>query len=214
MPRKSSPHIVRPSGIESNPNETAFFWKCNASGQVTFADPIRFKEIVEKYGSEENLFKTYVLRSAQKYLDAGYAVEQIRALSVKHGGKLPRFSETESIPNAVVSPVIAVRTVKKAATSADVGTPVPSDRIELPKPVVYPWSANPDYFKSPPRPFDVAEESKTTCIYPNHHLDTECHGCPVYDQCRCELKLGEAAWKNPVKRNQVVKKAINSFNVD
>ena len=94
MPRKAEPRIKRPSGIETSANGKYYYWKCNVSGLETFAPEERFKEVVAKYGSEEKLFKTYVLRPVQKYIDNGFDAEYIKSLIKANKGKLPPKDET------------------------------------------------------------------------------------------------------------------------
>lgn len=209
---KTSNRLTRPSGIQTSANGNVYFWRCTVSDQETFADKDRFAEIILKYESEDNLFKTFVLRPVQKYVSAGYTSEQIKKFIEDNAGKLPPLP-VEKSEFLVEAPVVKEPHKESFLQNSAIES-VASGSYEEPKIKVYAWSGNPDYFKSAPRAFDVSEESKTACIYPNHHLDTDCHGCPVYDLCQCKLKLGEAAWKNPIKRNVVVKKAINSFNVD
>lgn len=178
MARKAQPRIVRPSGIEVSANGNYYYWKCIVSGKETFAPEERFNDVVKKYGSEEKLFKEYILRPVQKYIDAGFDSDTIKSIILANEGELP-ILETFKNPSIKV------------------------DKIELtvqpeqPKVQYFPWSGNPDYFRSPPSPFNIEAETKNSCIYPNRNLDDQCHGCPVYEQCRSSAKYSPEDMKKP-----------------
>lgn len=190
MARKASPRIIRPSGIEQSANGNYYYWKCNVSGKETFAPEDRFKDVVKKYGSEENLFKEYVLRSVKNYVDAGFDNETIKSIMEANDGELPKLDEDK---------IKSIKVAKKELVQP-----------EPPKPLILPWTGNPDYFKSPPSPFNVEEESKSACIYPNRNLDDQCFGCSVYDKCNASVKYTKEQMKKP--REQVKIKQIKSFD--
>lgn len=210
MARKASPRITRPSGVETSSNGKYFYWYCNVSGQETFAPEPRFKDVVKKYGSEENLFKTFVLRPVQKYVDAGFDAEMIKEIIKSNSGKLPSIDKKpfkdKSLKNERKQRLKRFSTA--TVQSIEMNSSGNYEEVKVP---VFPWSGNPDYFKSPTKPFNVAEESKTTCLYPNKNLNDACYGCPVYDLCQCSAKLGESDWKN-TKRNEVKTKKLESFS--
>ncbi len=206
MPRKAQPRIVRPSGIEQSANGKYFYWKCNISGLQTFADEARFKDVVEKYGCEEKLFKTYVLRPAKKYADAGFDAQTIKEIAKKHGGKLPSLDKAQ----ADKTPVKSKKGPKKGISEAD---EVKISVVEVEPVKVYVWSGNPDYFKSPAVSLPVGEVTKTACLYPNRQLDNDCRGCSIYAECACPAKFSEEDWKKPSKRGQVKITPIAAFDV-
>lgn len=210
MARKASPRITRPSGVETSSNGKYFYWYCNISGQETFAPEPRFKDVVKKYGSEEKLFKTFVLRPVQKYVDAGFDAEMIKEIIKSNSGKLPSIDKKpfkdKSLKNERKQRLKRFSTA--TVQSLEMNSSGNYEEVKVP---VFPWSGNPDYFKSPTKPFNVAEESKTACLYPNKNLNDACYGCPVYDLCQCSAKLGESDWKN-TKRNEVKTKKLESFS--
>ena len=163
MARKSIARIVRASGIETSGNGKYFYWKCIVSGQETFAPEPRFKDVVKKYGSEEKLFKTYVLRPVQKYVDAGWDADSIIAILKENDGKLPALDNKPAKPTKASKnlPVCEVELVKQP---------------EQPKVLIFPWSGNPDYFKSPHVPLNFENETKNSCVYPNRNLNDRCYG--------------------------------------
>ena len=209
MPRKAQPRITRPSGIQTSANGKYYYWCCTVSGLETFADEPRFKDIVKKFGSEEKLFKTYVLRPVKKYLDAGFDAETIKQIAVKNDGKLPSLDD-QTPPNKV-----AVKPSKQPTKGTEQLAVGKVEAVEhVPEPIkVYPWSGNPDFFKSTPSPVAVSEITKEVCLYPNRQLDNDCHGCSIYTQCACPSKFSEEDWKKPNKRNQVKITPIKVFDV-
>ena len=167
-------------------------------------------DVVKKYGSEENLFKTFVLRPVQKYVDAGFDAEMIKEIIKSNSGKLPSIDKKpfkdKSLKNERKPRLKRFSTT--TVQSIEMNSNGNYEEVKVP---VFPWSGNPDYFRSPTKPFNVAEESKTACLYPNKNLNDACYGCPVYDLCQCSAKLGESDWKN-TKRNEVKTKKLESFS--
>lgn len=210
MARKASIRITRPSGVETSANGKYFYWYCTVSGQETFAPEPRFKDVVKKYGSEEKLFKTFVLRPVQKYVDADFDAETIKEIIKNNGGKLPSIDKKPFKDKSLKNE--RKRRLKRFSTttipSLEMNSQGNYEEVKVP---VFPWTGNPDYFKSPTKPFNVAEESKTACLYPNKNLNDACYGCPVYSVCQCSAKLGPADWKN-TKRNEVKTKKLESFS--
>jgi hypothetical protein len=210
MARKASPRITRPSGVETSSNGKYFYWYCTVSGQETFAPEPRFNEVVKKYGSEEKLFKTFVLRPVQKYVDSGFDAETIKEIIKNNDGKLPPLDKKPFKDKSLKNE--RKQRLKRFSTTTVQSIEMNSDgNYEEVKVPVFPWSGNPDYFKSAPSVFNVADESKTACIYPNRQLNDACYGCTVYSVCQCSAKLGEADWKN-TKRNEVKTKKLESFS--
>lgn len=74
----------------------------------------------------------------------------------------------------------------------------------------FPWTGNPDYFKSAPTPLSVGEMTKEACAYPNRHLDDQCYGCSIYDLCQCSLKYSKEDMKKPVEKIKI--KQLRSFD--
>ena len=199
MPRKSIARIVRPSGIETSGNGKYFYWKCIVSGQETFAPEPRFKDVVKKYGTEEKLFKNYVLRPVQKYVDAGWDSDSILAILKSNDGKLPALNNK------------AAKAVKKSKTSKN----LPVCEVEMvkqpeqPKVLIFPWSGNPDYFKSPHVPLNFENETKNSCVYPNRNLNDRCFGCSIYDVCQSSVKYSLDDMKKTTSSAKVAK--LKSF---
>jgi hypothetical protein len=212
MARKAIPRIKRPSGIEVSANGNYYYWNCNVSGLETFAPEARFKEVVAKYGSEEKLFKTYVLRPVQKYVDAGFDADYIKKLIVANDGKLPSMDGKAKERKQALKKPRKQRLKKFAVGEVVIHQTNDTGSLEEVKQKVYPWTGNPDYFKSEPVPFDAALESGDTCFYPNRNLTDMCYGCAIYDKCKCHLKMGEADWKNPKKRTETKVKALNCWD--
>lgn len=188
MPRKASPRITRPSGIEVSANGNYYYWKCNVSGKETFAPEPRFKDVVKKYGSEEKLFKEYVLRPVQKYVDAGFDAETIKDIMANNNGELPSLE---------VKQVKEKKEKRRSVKNLSVGEIEVSGLPDEPKVLIFPWSGNPDYFRSPPSVLSVEAETKNSCVYPNRNLDDQCFGCSIYEQCQSSAKFSLEDMKKP-----------------
>jgi hypothetical protein len=199
MPRKSIARIVRPSGIETSGNGKYFYWKCIVSGQETFAPEPRFKDVVKKYGTEEKLFKNYVLRPVQKYVDAGWDSDSIIAILKANDGKLPALNNK------------AAKAVKKSKASKNLSVCEVElvKQPEQPKVLIFPWSGNPDYFKSPHVPLNFENETKNSCVYPNRNLNDRCFGCSIYDVCQSSVKYSLLDMHKKISAGKVAK--LKSF---
>ena len=214
MARKAQPRNTLPSGIEVSANGNYYYWKCTISGQETFATADRFKEIIAKYGSEANLVKTYVLRSVQKYVAAGFDSKYVKDL-IKHAkdGKLPAFDanlkERKKALKTGKKP--RQKRLKKFATGEEnAQAQTKSGSFEEVKQKVYPWSGNPDYFKGTPVPLSIEDETKSSCMYPQRYLDDLCAGCSVFDRCQSALKITEEARRIGKAKKEAPKvKALN-----
>lgn len=212
MPRKAQPRKTRPSGIQTSANGKYFYWKCNVSGLETFADEKRFKDVVKNYGSEEKLFKTYVLRPAKKYVEAGFSPESIKEIASRNNGKLPDLDAASKARKAAMPKKPRKKRLGQFAVETVEVKDAVTGSAETVK--VYPWTGNPDYFKGTGTSAVAVEEaSKDICFYPNRNLDDDCRNCPVYDKCVCPAKFSEEDWKKPRKRDEVKITPIKSFDV-
>lgn len=206
MPRKAQTRIKRPSGVEQSANGKYYYWRCNISGLETFADEKRFKEVVANYGSESKLVKEYVLRPAQKYIDAGFTAEYVRDLAKRSGGKkLPRIDAAEKERKKEIKKLKGKRGRKPKLKQFVVAKEVVEQTnaegvVEEVVQKIYPWTGNPDYFKSTPTVLSVEQTTKDTCLFPNYHLDERCEGCPVFALCQCELKISDEERYDPKHR--------------
>jgi len=158
------------------------------TGCSTFAPIEYFKKILQnKYGNDVIRFtKEYITRETKKYLDAGYTVEQIKDIASKSKkNKLPKINvKPKKHPNM---PKKERR--KRLASHAESTTVVINEEGKEEKVRTYPWTGNPDYFRSDgPAYTDLAEISKEACLRPDIHLNEKCDGCPHYDICLCPLK--------------------------
>lgn len=207
MPTKLGKNqYVRPSGIVASKDDKYFYWNCSISGTATFANAERFKKVVEKYGSEEILFKTFVCRDTKKLLEKGFTEEQIRN-AAQNGKNL-----MDELPTNI--PVVNEKKPRAPKIKIEVDSPktveAEPEQIapKIEEKVVYPWSGNSDYFKSPAAPFNIEEDTKDTCMYSNRYINDMCHSCSIYDKCQFVRKYTAEDWKKPVKRDEVVVKAI------
>ena len=155
------------------------------TGHRTFAPIEYFKNTVEKKygGNVEKFVKEYVTRETKKYLAAGYTREQIKDIASKcKNFKLPKIAskakKDERVPRKE-------RKKRMVATSSETITNSNGDQEVI---KIYPWSGNPDYFRSAPTPVDMAEATKTACWRPDIFLDEECYGCPHYNVCQSDMK--------------------------
>ena len=205
MPRKSTPRIVRASGIETSGNGMYFYWKCNVSGKETFAPEDRFNDVVKKYGSEEKLFKNYVLRPVQKYVDAGWDADAIKAIMNANEGDLPRLE-------GKTKPTHAPKGKRgRKPNKTTLALKVVTESGVVVESSVYPWTNNPDYFKSTHVPVSIEELTKNACAYPNRNLNDRCFGCSVYDVCQSTAKYSLEDMKKKTSSSKITK--LESFNV-
>lgn len=201
--------VLRPSGIVASKDGKYFYWWCTVSGIATFASAERFKTVVERYGSEEKLVKEFVSRPAQKYLDADFTAEQIRGMVIKGklgplGGKPKKIEKVKKVKKATLK-TFAVAKIEVAVTTG-------TGSIEIQNVPVYPWSGNPDYFKSTGTPpLSVEEATKDSCALPNRYLDDECRNCPLYDRCTFKGKFTAEDWKKPRSKAGPIVKVISSW---
>ena len=153
------------------------------TGHKTFAPIEYFKSMVQnKYGgSVERFIKEYVTRETKKYLQSGYTKEQVKEIASKcKNFKLPKIAKPKKDPRVPKKE----RKIKLASTSET----VTSENGQQETIKYYPWTGNPDYFKSPHTPVDMTEATKTACWRPDIYLDDECFGCPHYNICQNDMK--------------------------
>lgn len=155
------------------------------TGHRTFAPVEYFKKMLEsRYGNSIDRFvKEYITRETKKYLAAGYTKEQIKEIASKcKNFKLPKIAskpkKDERVPRKE-------RKKRMTATSSETITNSNGEQETI---KIYPWTNNPDYFRSAPTPMDMAEATKTACWRPDVFLDEECYGCPYYEICQNDMK--------------------------
>lgn len=200
----SSKQYLRPSGIVASKDGKYYYWKCSISGTPTFSNAERFVKVVAQYGSEENLFKTFVCRDAKKLQKAGFTDEQIKQSFVEGKNLLDELPKKVKVEN-----VRKPRVVKVVEEKVEVLQVVEDDLPKEVERIIYPWTNDPNYFTSPPTPLNIEETTAESCMYPNRYLDNACQGCSVYAQCKCSIKCTEDDWKSGKKKyEQPVKKAI------
>jgi hypothetical protein len=199
-----------PSGVIATKNRKYFYWSCSKTGLMTFANAERFAKVVASYGSEEELVSQFVAAPVKKYLAEGWDVEAIKGIISANKGKLPPIGGKKVKAEKVKK---VRKTSLKSFAMASLTVPVQqaSGSFEAEKKPVYPWSNDPDYFRSPTRPLGAAEATKDSCAYPNRYLDVRCKGCSIYDACVFKGKYAPSDWKKNTSRNEVIIKDLKSF---
>ena len=224
-----SNRIALPSGVEVSKDGKYRYWRCSVSGLETFAKPDYWVKIMAKFGSEENLVKTYVCRRAMKLLDEGLSAAEIRlrlsgvqtregqkqrkqeraARVEKKQAKLAERRETKRIKAERKALTKRVRkTGLKTFAVGKIEMEVQTDtgsfvKEEVP---VYPWQGKADYFGSGvTAPTSVSETTKDACALPNRFLDDECRNCPLYAECTFERKFTADDWKKGKRAKEEVK---------
>jgi hypothetical protein len=205
-----------PSGVVVSADGKYHYWQCSVSGLMTFAKPDYWVKIMAKYGSEENLVKTYVCKKAAALVADGKSqAEVIKILSMPVTAEDRKArKETKAIKaerKAVTKRAKKVRLKSFAVGTAEVAVTTDSGSIEVQKVPVYAWQNDPNYFKSPPTTLSIAEATKDACAYPARYLDDECRNCPVYAECACALKYTESDWKKPRSKGETKITPIDSF---
>ncbi len=199
-----------PSGIIASKDRKYFYWECSKTGLKTFANAERFKKVVANFGSEAKLVKEFVAAPVKKYLAEGWDIEAIKEIIKVNKGKLPP-------PGGRKEKVEKVKKVRKpslkafAVATLEVPVQQATGSFEVEAKPVYPWSNDPDYFRSVPSPVSIADATKDSCAYPNRYLDARCKGCSIYDQCSFKSKYTAADWKKNEPRNDVKVKELRSF---
>jgi len=159
----------------------------SVTGAKTFAPIEYFIKNVEKNfgGSVERFVKEYITRETKKYLKEGYTKEQIKEIALQNkGNKLPKI--TTKIPKHPKMPRKKRR--KRLTSLAESSQTIVDENGDSKVIRTFPWTGNPDYFRSPAIPIDLEEVTKSTCLYPPVQLDCDCQGCVIYKECCCELK--------------------------
>lgn len=198
-----------PSGVIASKDRKYFYWSCSVTGLKTFANAERFKKILQTYGTEDKLVKTFVASPVKKYLSEGWDAEAIKAIIDANKGKLPP-------PGGKKKAVEKVKKVRKprlkqfALGSETVPVHQASGSFEVETKPVYPWSNDPDYFRSVPTPLNLADSTKDSCAYPNRYLDDRCKGCSIYDRCTFKGKYDPSDWKKGTPRNEVIIKKLDT----
>ena len=211
MPRKAQPRKKLPSGVETSANGNYYYWRCNLTGNETFADKARFADVVKKYGSEEKLVAEYVTQQAKKYLQNGFTAEDVMALAEANGGDLPRLETKAKASHTPKKKRGRKPKQRLQAITPASGSAAAQEASLDPSRVIYPWSGNPDYFGGGVSAFNIAEVSKDTCIYPNRYLSDLCKGCSIYAECNFPRKYSEKDWKGSKNRNEVIIKKLDSY---
>jgi len=203
-----------PSGVKVSGDGKYHYWQCSVSGLETFAKPDYWVKIMAKFGTEENLVKTYVCKKAQKLLDEGMSQEQIIQVLSQPETVAAKKEKKEAKKIKEERKKLTKRTRKKglksfAIASEEVTVQTDTGSFEVEKKPVYPWQNDPNFFKSPPAPLSIELVTKEACMFPARHLDDECRGCPVYDKCALSIKFTEKDWKSGKRaREKVVVKAL------
>jgi hypothetical protein len=152
------------------------------TGHKTFAPIEYFKKMVQgKYGgSVERFIKEYVTRETKKYLAAGYTEEQIRDIASKcKNFKLPKIAKPKKD-----SRLPKKERKQRIKSTTETFTNVQGEQETV---KIYPWTNNPDYFRSPHTALDMVEATKHACFRPEIYLDDDCHGCPYYQVCQNDM---------------------------
>lgn len=199
-----------PSGVIATKDRKYFYWSCSKTGLMTFANAERFAKVVASYGSEEELVSQFVAAPVKKYLAEGWDVEAIKGIIFANKGKLPPVGG-KKVKVAKVKKVRKPSLKSFALGSLTVPVQQASGSFEVEAKPVFPWTNDPDYFKSPTRPLGAAEATKDSCAYPNRYLDARCKDCSIYDLCVFKGKYAPSDWKKNVPRNEVVVKQLKSF---
>jgi hypothetical protein len=177
---------------------------------MTFANAERFSKVVASYGSEAKLVKEFVAAPVKKYLAEGWDVDAIKAIIKGNKGKLPPIGGKKAKP-VKFKKVRKPRLKNFATGKEEVAVQMPSGSFEVETKPVYPWTNDPDYFKSTPTPLSPSDATKDSCAYPNRYLDTRCKDCSIYDLCAFKGKYDPSDWKKNTPKNEVVVKQLKSF---
>lgn len=228
--------ILLPSGVAVSKDGKYHYWACSVSGFKTFAKPDYWIKIMAKFGSEENLVKTYICKKAQNLLNIGLSREEIRNRLSKlntvpekeerkkqkeekvQRQKAIKEERKEQKAEKVRRKELVKKPRKKGLKSFAVGKDevlVQTDTGSLVKEVVpvYPWQGDPNYFRGgPPRPMSIEEATKDSCMFPRRNIDDNCQGCPVYERCTCYIKVDSAEWLKPRTKHEVVIKPLPAFD--
>lgn len=203
-----------PSGVVASKDRKYYYWQCSKTGLQTFANAERFKKVLAVYKTEANLVKTFVAAPVKKYLAADFELETIKNIIKNNGGKLPPIGGKKKKIEKVKK--VRRKSLKSFAVGkVEVKVQTPTGSFEVEAKPVYPWSDNPDYFKTTTNaPLSIEAMTTESCAYPNRYLDDECRNCPIYDRCALKIKYTPEDWKKPAKRNEVKIKVLKSFETE
>lgn len=204
MSRKSN-HVTRPSGLRQSADGKYVYANCVVTGRPTFFKPDYFANVLARdfNGNENKMAKGYVCKDVKTLRKSGKTDEQILKMLGKFDPKAPKVKKhpKQKEADAVIKPKREKR--NKIATTP-VGEVVVVKATPTAKPVtrpVYPWSDNPNYFRSENAgAINFEEATKDTCHRPDLYLDTRCEGCPLYDRCTLDSKWTEETRKSVSKQ--------------
>lgn len=210
----SKTQTLLPSGVAISKDGKYHFWQCSVSGLPTFAKPEYWVKIMAKYGTEENLVKTYVCKKAKQLLDAGETPANIvKLLSITESPEAKK--ERKATKEVAKERKLATKKVRKVRLKAVKTTKVMEVVNGVETEVVkktYPWTDDPHYFaKSGPGIVDFASDTGT-CHYPPRFLDQLCNGCPIYDKCAYTEKYAPGAHLDPKKTAKQVAPKVKTIN--
>ena len=213
---RTSNQVLRPSGLRQSANGQYVYANCVVTGRPTFFKPDYFANVLTRdFGGDENkMAKGYVCKDVKKLRKTGKADEQIIAILGKFDPKAPKAKKhPEQVKADKVIKPAKVKRNKDSVTP--VGEVVILKATPTAKPVtrpVYPWSDNPNYFRSETAgSINFEEATKETCFYPSCHLDSCCDGCPIFDKCTCGLKVAAEDRSKAAKKQ--VKPVVKSMNL-
>ena len=213
---RTSNQVLRPSGLRQSANGQYVYANCVVTGRPTFFKPDYFANVLARdFGGDENkMAKGYVCKDVKKLRKAGKADEQIIAILGKFDPKAPKAKKhPEQVKADKVIKPAKVKRNKDSVTP--VGEVVILKATPTAKPVtrpVYPWSDNPNYFRSETAgSINFEEATKETCFYPSTMLDSQCAGCPIFDKCTCGLKVAAEDRSKAAKKQ--VKPVVKSMNL-
>jgi hypothetical protein len=208
---------ILPSGVKASNDGKYHYWQCSVSGLETFAKPEYWVKIMAKYGTEENLVKTYVCQKAQKMLAEGMTQAEIIAQLASGKTYVAKKAKKEVKAIKAERKELTKKKRSKGLKSFAVGTvemAVQEDTgsIKVEKVPVYPWQGDPNYFGGGVNsPLSIAEATRESCAFPAKNLDDECRGCPFHADCKCSARFSEEDWKKPRSKNTVKVTQIKSF---
>ncbi len=119
-------------------------------------------------GSLERLQLSYVSRDARRLLKEGKTIEQIRT-------ELGYEPETA---NKHVALTAARSSSSMARVRTQEGDVVDTFWRQAG------WQVADDWNRRPMTTEQIEETTKTTCMFPPHRLEKDCHNCPVYTHCK------------------------------
>jgi len=197
----SANKVLLPSGVVASKDGKYHYWQCSVSGLETFAKPDYWVKVMAKFGTEENLVKTYVCRKAKILMEQGHSQDEIVNVLTISESKVARKDRKEVRKITADRKEVTKKVRKvglKAVKSVVVKEVVNGVETEVVK-KTYPWTNDPNYFGSgEPSAVDFSADT-TTCHYPSRFLNDMCNGCPIYDKCAYTEKYAPGAHLDPKK---------------